>query len=229
MNTPHTQLLVVDDHPLMLDSLAQLAGQALPNATVFRASSYAEARRLVGDAAALDMVLLDPGLPDVSGSLAIQGIVHAMGLGSVVVVTASDQPQDQETAWAAGAHSFISKGADPAVLMAGLQAVAQGQRVLVCRHNLVAVPPAHSCASAGLSARQLQVLYAICAGHSNKVIARQLHIAEKTVKAHLSAIFEKLEVSSRTQAALVARRLRLVSDLPEDNPSAPLPLVLMDD
>jgi DNA-binding NarL/FixJ family response regulator len=229
MNTQHTKLLVVDDHPLMLDSLAQLAGQALPHAAVLTASSYAQARRLVGGAASPDMVLLDPGLPDVSGSLAIQGMVHALGLGSVIVVSASDQMQDQEAAWAAGAHSFISKAADPAVLMAGLQAVAQGQRVLICRQNVVAVPSAHSSASSGLSARQLQVLCAMCAGHSNKVIARQLQIAEKTVKAHLSAIFEKLDVSSRTQAALVARRLCLVNDAPEDNPTAPLPLVSMDD
>lgn len=229
MNTKYIKLLVVDDHPLMLESLAQLAALALPHASVLRAASYAEARRLVGDAAAPDIVLLDPGLPDVSGSQAIQGIVHALGLGSVVVISASDQLQDQEAAWAAGAHSFISKAADPNVLMAGLQAVAQGQRVLICRQNGIALPPANPSGSAGLSARQLQVLCAMCEGHSNKVIARQLQIAEKTVKAHLSAIFEKLEVSSRTQAALVARRLCLVTDASESDQTSPLPLLSMDD
>jgi len=229
MNTNCIKLLVVDDHPLMLESLALLAAQALPSATVLRASSYAEARRLVVDAASPDVVLLDPGLPDVSGSQAIQGIVHALGHGAVVVISASDQLQDQEAAWAAGAQSFISKAADPDVLMAGLQAVAQGQRVLICRQNGMAVPPANAPGGSGLSARQLQVLCAMCAGHSNKLIARQLQISEKTVKAHLSAIFEKLEVSSRTQAALVARRLCLVTDACESSPTAPLPLVSIDD
>lgn len=217
------KILVVDDHPLMLESLVQMTLQALPqNTQVSRASSYAEARRQATDAIAPTMVLLDPGLPDLCGVQAIQGMVHALPHCAVVVISASDTPQDQEAAWAAGANSFISKAADANVLMAGLQAVAKGQRVLICRHNAIAEPPDKVPASSGLSARQLAVLCALCAGHSNKMIARNLEISEKTVKVHMGAIFQKLDVASRTQAALAARRLGLV---PNDTDAAATALI----
>lgn len=210
------KILVVDDHPLMLESLVQMVVQALPNCTdISRAASYAQARRHATDAFSPRMVLLDPGLPDLSGAQAIQGMVSALPDGAVVVISANDSLQDQEAAWAAGAHSFISKAADATVLVKGLQAIAQGQRVLICRQNVMAVPPETAPTSSALSPRQLAVLCALCAGQSNKVIARHLDISEKTVKVHMGVIFQKLGVASRTQAALVARHLGLVSEAPE--------------
>jgi two-component system nitrate/nitrite response regulator NarL len=207
-NTP--LLLVVDDHPLMLEGLVQIAGQALPGHRLLQASNFADARRLsLGDQPP-QLVLLDPGLPDLHGLAAIQGMVKALPAGAVVVISANDQPQDQEAAWVAGARGFISKGAPPEALMAGLQAVAQGRRVLVTRQQGLNEAPAPPAEQAGLSARQLEVLAAICEGQSNKQIGQRLEITEKTVKAHVSAIFDKLKVANRTQATLAAQRLQLV-------------------
>lgn len=211
------KLLVVDDHPVMLEGLAMIVAQALPEHVVLKASSFAEAHRHAIGAAPPVLVLLDPGLPDLSGSSAIQGMVNALPEGAVVVISANDQAQDQEAAWAAGAQAFISKAARPEDLVAGLQAVAQGQRVLITRHQWSEAPPANPASSGGLSARQFEVLAAMCEGHSNKLIAQRLQIAEKTVKAHVGAIFEKLKVANRTQATLVARRLGLVNE----DPAAP--------
>lgn len=213
--TDHTRtLLVVDDHPLMLEGLSQIAGQALPDHTVLQAASFAEARRhALGDEPPA-LVLLDPGLPDLHGLPAIQGMVRALPAGAVVVISANDQAQDQEAAWVAGARAFISKSARPEDLVSGLQAVARGERVLITRHQGMVEPPPSPVEQAGLSARQLEVLVAMCEGHSNKLIAQQLQITEKTVKAHVSAIFAKLDVVNRTQAALAARRLQLVPDEP---------------
>lgn len=205
-------LLVVDDHPLMLEGLSQIAAQALPDHAVLQADSFAEARRhALGDAPP-ELVLLDPGLPDLQGLSAIQGMVKALPDSAVVVISANDQPTDQEAAWAAGARAFISKSASPEDLVAGLKAVAQGERVLITRQQGMVEPPASPAQQAGLSARQMEVLVAMCEGHSNKLIAQQLQITEKTVKAHVSAIFDKLDVVNRTQAAMAARRLQLVLD-----------------
>ena len=204
-------LLIVDDHPLMLDGLLQIASQALPGHQLLRASDFADARRLAQGEQPPQLVLLDPGLPDLHGLSAIQGMVKALPAGAVVVISANDQPQDQEAAWAAGARAFISKGAPPEALIAGLQAVAQGRRVLVTRQQGVNEAPPPPAEQAGLSARQLEVLRAMCEGQSNKQIGQCLDITEKTVKAHVSAIFEKLQVANRTQAALAAQRLQLVA------------------
>lgn len=207
------KLLVVDDHPVMLEGLAMVVAQALPGHEVLKARSFAEAHRHTGDATPPELVLLDPGLPDLSGAPAIRGMVNALPDGAVVVISANDQPQDQESAWAAGAQAFISKAASPDNLVAGLQAVAQGQRVLITRHQWASAPVPAASSDGSLSARQLEVLRAMCEGQSNKAIALRLQIAEKTVKAHVGAIFDKLQVANRTQAAMVARRLGLV---PED-------------
>lgn len=213
--TAHTRtLLVVDDHPLMLEGLSQIATQALPEHAVLQASSFAEARRHALSDEPPALVLLDPGLPDLHGPSAIQGMVKALPAGAVVVISANDQPHDQEAAWAAGARAFISKSARPEDLMDGLRAVARGERVLITRQQGMVEPPPSPSDQAGLSARQLEVLVAMCDGHSNKLIAQRLQITEKTVKAHVSAIFDKLDVVNRTQAALAARRLQLVPDEP---------------
>lgn len=101
----------------MLESLAQMVVQALPDCTdISRAASYAQARRHATDAFAPCMVLLDPGLPDLSGAQAIQGMVHALPDCAVVVISANDSLQDQDAAWAAGAagaHSFSPRRPTP--------------------------------------------------------------------------------------------------------------------
>ncbi len=209
------KLLVVDDHPLMLDGLVQMAVQALPDHQILPARSLAEAMVHAESDPPPCLVLLDPGLPDTSGAGAIRRLVSALPGSAVAVISANDHPPDQEAAWAAGAQAFMSKAAQPQELIGGLQALSRGERVLITRqHGRVAAPEA-PLAQHGLSARQLEVLEAVCQGLSNKVIAQQLDISEKTVKAHVTAIFERLQVVNRTQAALAARRLHLVrQDLP---------------
>lgn len=206
------KLLVIDDHPVMLEGLALLAAQALPQHTVLKASSFAEGHRLAQQDGPPDLILLDPGLPDMPGPLAIRGMVKAVPGGSVMVISASDQAHDQEAAWAAGAHAFASKAARPEDLIAGLHALANGQRVLITSTGRREVPVSDLPQRGELSARQFDVLSALCDGLSNKMIAQRLQITEKTVKSHVGAIFEKLKVANRTQAALVARRLSLVNE-----------------
>ena len=212
------KILVIDDHPVMLEGLASLAALALPGHTVLKASNFAEGHRLAQHECPPDLILLDPGLPDVPGPPAIRGIVKAAPACSVMVISASDQLHDQEAAWAAGAHAFASKAAPPEELMAGIQAWSQGQRVLVMPAGRLEMPAADPPRRGELSARQFDVLVALCDGLPNRMIAQRLQITEKTVKAHVTAIFEKLGVANRTQASIAARRLGLIQDA--DPPSA---------
>lgn len=215
------KILVIDDHPVMLEGLAQLAAQAMPGHTVLKASSFAEGHRLAQHACPPDLILLDPGLPDVPGALAIRSMVNAVPGGSVMVISANDQAHDQEAAWAAGAQAFASKAARPEDLVAGIHAVAQGQRVLLTPTEQRDVTELDMPQRGSLSARQFEVLVAVCDGLSNKLIAQRLQIAEKTVKSHVGAIFEKLGVANRTQASIAARRLGLIKDaLPPASPPA---------
>lgn len=212
------KLLVIDDHPVMLEGLALLAAQALPQHTVLKASSFAEGHRIAQHECPPDLVLLDPGLPDVPSALAIRSIVKAVPGGSVMVISASDQLHDQEAAWAAGAHAFASKAARPEDLMAGLLALANGQRVLITPTEQRDVSEADLQRRGALSARQFDVLVALCEGLPNKTIAQRLQITEKTVKSHVSAIFEKLGVANRTQASVAARRLGLINEVAPPSP-----------
>lgn len=207
------KLLVIDDHPLMLEGLASLAARALPQHTVLKASSFAQGHHIATSECPPDLVLLDPELPDVPSALAIRSMVHAIPGGRVVVVSASDEVHDQEAAWAAGAHAFASKAARVEDLIAGLHAAANGQRVLVTSREPRERPhKADTRHRSGLSARQHDVLLALCEGLPNRAIAQRLQIAEKTVKSHVTAIFEKLGVANRTQASLAARRLGLINE-----------------
>jgi DNA-binding NarL/FixJ family response regulator len=132
----------------------------------------------------------------------------------ILVLSASEDPQDAETALAEGAHGFVHKSADSRQLMDALRRVMQGQSGVVWASPL---GPASMPILAGavdpltrLSARQTQVLHLLCEGLRNADIAQRLSTTERTVKAHISAIFAGLEVNSRTQAVIVARRAGLL-------------------
>lgn len=204
------RVLIVEDHPVMLQGLSQLVNQSQGEVCVEHATQVDEARRHAQAGFAPELVLLDPGLPDLQGRTAIRALTQLFPDAILAVISANDLPQDVEAAFDAGAHGFLSKAAQPAELVRALQDVARGQRVLLTRQGKSPAPPSTG-ADGGLSERQLEVLRAICEGQSNKQVASTLQIAEKTVKVHVSAIFEKLGVANRTQAMLVAQRLGLVA------------------
>ncbi|MCA3219052.1 MAG: LuxR C-terminal-related transcriptional regulator [Pseudomonadota bacterium] len=205
------KILIVEDHPVMLEGLRGLVRHAFPGQEPAHAGSFAAAReQCVGD---LRLVLLDPGLPDLRGVAAIRGMKGALANCPLVVVSADDNPHCVQMAWEAGAQGFISKAAAPSDIVQCLREIADGKRMLLTRDVVARLDPVESVESGGaLSDRQLQVLQALCEGLANKEIAQRLRIAEKTVKVHVGAIFEKLGVVNRTQASMAARRLGLVRD-----------------
>jgi two-component system nitrate/nitrite response regulator NarL len=173
------------------------------------ASSAEEGLRLAGATADLRMILIDPGLPRMNGVEAIAAFYRAHPSALIIAVSASDDRREVAAALRAGALVFVSK-AVPAGVLSGVVADALAGKVhsvrwitpdgdqAITEEGLPEMPP-----------RQREVLTLLCQGHSNKEIGLRLNLAEITVKMHVSSIFRALQVASRTQAILAARRLGL--------------------
>lgn len=210
------RLLIADDHPLFRAALRQAAAASVEDCTVLEAADlHAALERLRVDAD-IDLVLLDlhmPGSQGLSGLAALRGQHPAV---AVLVVSAHDEPRVIRRVLDHGAAGFIPKSASPAEIGEAIRAV------LDCRSWL---PPALAAAVAALPAdpadadlagrlarlteQQYRVLALLADGLLNKQIADRLAIQERTVKAHVTAIFEKLGVRNRTQASALLHAMAL--------------------
>jgi DNA-binding NarL/FixJ family response regulator len=196
------RVLIVDDHAVVRQGLAQLLGSADDVDVVGTAGDGDEAVELVTSTAP-DVVLMDLSMPGVDGVEATRRI----GEGArVVVLTSFADERRIVDALDAGACGYILKDATPDEVLAAVRAAAAGDvpldpkaaRVLLERRRVGG--PARR-----LSDREREVLALVAEGLANKQIARRLSITERTVKAHLTNIFQQLGVTDRTQAALWAR------------------------
>lgn len=207
-------ILVIDDHPLYRDALARLLPQVFSTATVLSADNWANATRMLDAVDRVDLALLDLDMPGTHGRGVLQALRARQPGLPVVIVSASEDPAEARRCLAEGAQGFIPKSARTEVLAAALRLVSEGgiylpPLLLNAAPDDIATPPAHGEA---LTSRELQILALLCDGLSNKAIARQLGIAEPTVRSHLSAMFRTLGVVNRTQAARVARERGLLGD-----------------
>lgn len=210
------KLLVVDDHPVFRDGLAALLRQAAPNTSVLQASNTEEGVHIAESAEELDAVFVDLMMPGLAGEGAVKEFARRCPELPVIVLSSSENPSDVRRVLNAGALGYIPKSATPQTVISALQLVLSGN---------IYVPPLmlHSAEHSGgakgeaqipqalaqMTERQLDVLKHLRDGLSNKEISAQLGIAEKTVKAHVAAIFRTLNVVNRTQAANAVREMKL--------------------
>ncbi len=213
------RVLVVDDHPLVRRGLRSLVDQADGVEVVEEA---ADGERGVA-AAALhrpDVVLMDLSMPGIGGVEATRRIVAADPRVHVVVLTSVPDASSVREALAAGAVGYLLKDAEPAAVVAGVRAAAEGgapldpraaRALLPDRSAPVAAVPDRT-APAGVpqpaafvSGREAEVLRLLGRGLANKQIATELGISERTVKAHVGSVFRRIGVADRTSAALWAR------------------------
>ncbi len=203
------RVLVVDDHPVVRQGLRTFL-DLQPDITVVGEAS--DGASCVAAAAELhpDVILLDLRMPGSDGVEALQGL-RELGLPArALVITSFTEPAAVLPAVRAGAAGYVYKDVDPPALAAAIRAVHAGHVLLHPDVAAVLATGTRSADAAHLTARERDVLVEVAHGRSNREIARELGLAEKTVKTHVSAILTKLGVQDRTQAALFAVRSGLV-------------------
>jgi DNA-binding NarL/FixJ family response regulator len=201
------RVVLVDDHAVVRTGLAQLLGGAGDIEVVGQAGDGAEALDRVRETRP-DVVLMDLQMPRVDGVEATRRIVAEELGAEVVVLTSFSDSARIVAALDAGAVGYLLKDADPEEVLDGVRAVSRGESPLhpkVARELLTSREQTPS-ADVALTPREAEVLGLVKAGLANKQIARRLEISERTVKAHLTSVFQRIGVADRTQAALWAER-----------------------
>lgn len=211
--------LIIDDHPLIQDAVREVLRRLDARAAIDVADGCERGLDLAADGKDLDLVLLDLNLPGLSGIPALKLWRRRYPDVPVVVLSAATDQQTVLAAIEAGAAGFVPKSSSNEVMVNALRLVLAGGKYLppeVLWHARGDVTRRTRqgatlyAQTLGLSARQAEVLKFIARGASNKLICRELGLAERTVKAHVTAIFRALKVTNRTEAAIEAARLGLV-------------------
>jgi DNA-binding NarL/FixJ family response regulator len=200
-NTP-VRIMVVDDHPLLREGVAALIATEPDLQLVAVAADGREAIEQFR-ATRPDVTLMDLQMPNMSGIEAVISIRNEWPDARIIVLTTYAGDALAMRALKAGAQAYVLKGMVRKELLETIRAVNQGERRI---QPDVAVQIASHTADASLSARELEVLELIAAGHSNKAIGSRLSINEETVKGHVKNILAKLGARDRTHAATMAFR-----------------------
>ena len=192
------RIAIVDDHPIVREGLAA----ALEKRDFIIAASFSSAEELLGSRVDAEVVLLDLELPGMSGVDAIPKIA-----ARVLVLTAYANDEQIDAVLRAGAGGYLLKGASIDEIERAIRAVARGESYIDPRvaSRVVALSRAPR-----LSNREREVLRLVANGRSNKEIAGELGVTERTVKFHVTAIFNKLGADNRAQAVAIAHQRGLV-------------------
>jgi DNA-binding NarL/FixJ family response regulator len=202
------RVLIADDHAIVRTGLSQLLGTADDIELVGAAGDGAEAATMAAELRP-DVVLMDLSMPGTDGISATERIVAASPEVHVLVLTSfSDQARILD-ALQAGAEGYLLKHSEPEVILAGIREIVSGGSPLDPKAARVLLTNRRSPGpGTKLTDREQEVLDMVGAGLPNKTIARRLGISERTVKAHLTNVYQRLGVTDRTQAALWAQRQR---------------------
>jgi two-component system nitrate/nitrite response regulator NarL len=205
------QVAIVDDHPLFRDGLIQTLRAERDIEIVGQATTAPEAVELAGELLP-DVVLLDVTIPG-SGLVAAQGITAISPVTKIIMLTASEAEEDVLAALKAGARGYILKGVSGPELVKIVRDVYAGEAYVtptLAASLLTEMNPARAGQRPvtrpldDLTDRERQILEQVAAGLSNKEIAQQLFLSEKTVKHYMTNILQKLHVRNRVEAALLA-------------------------
>lgn len=197
------RILVVDDHPLFCEGLAHAALRLRPAWRLQFAHSAGCAHRALA-AGELDLAIVDVGLPDVDGFSLLRAIASQYPQLPQILISGRNDAAVRVRARTSGARGFIAKTMPPDSIVDSVDAVLRGELALD------PLPKGDS-AMPKLSPRQAEILELLSEGHGNKEIRHRLGIAERTVRSHLTELFQLLDAHSRTQALIRARELGLIA------------------
>jgi DNA-binding NarL/FixJ family response regulator len=209
------KILVIDDHPLIREAVRNVLGRLGESIVALEAADCDCALSIVDEHPDLDLILLDLGLPGTSGMDALGMLRERHPAVPVVVLSASDDRDTVVEALDRGAMGFIPKSSSNEIMLNALRLVLSGgvylpPKVFISNHATLPAPM--PVANLGLTERQLQVLVLMVQGKPNKLICRELGLAESTVKIHVTAILKALHVTSRTQAVIAVGRMGIKLD-----------------
>ena len=202
-----TKILVADDHPLFRDAVKLAIAKAAPDAEAVECGNLQQALEHLQSGAAIDLLLLDLYLPDVDGFGGLLQLRSEYSQVPVAIVSACDESEIISKAIGFGALGYIPKTAALDEITVAIGKLLRGEKY---HPELPAQADVAELASfTSLTPAQLKVLGYLKNGMLNKQIAYDMSISEATVKAHMTAIFRKLNVRSRTQAVIAAASLSL--------------------
>ena len=204
-------LLIADDHPLFRGALREAVTGLFSRAHVGEAGTFEEVTELIEKSGDVDLILLDLSMPGVRGFSGLMYLRAQFPSLPVVVVSANDDPAVIRRCMEFGASGFIPKTLGIEALRQAIARVLQGEAWTPPDVDLARGSDAESAAMIArlstLTPQQVRVLMMLSGGLLNKQIAYELGVSEATVKAHVSAILQKLGVESRTQAVIAAGRI----------------------
>jgi len=209
------RILIVDDHALFREGVNAIL-KSVPDIEIV--GEVGTGREALTQATELtpDVILMDIQMPDLNGVEATRRILETQPGVGIIIVTMLEDDDSLFSAMRAGARGYVLKGADKAEMLKSIRAVAEGEalfgpaiaaRLLNFFHDKPASPKVDSSSTPfpGLTEREREILACIARGATNSEIAEQLTISLKTVRNHVSSIFNKLQVTNRAQAAIRAR------------------------
>lgn len=204
-------ILIADDHPLFRGALKQAIHSAMPSANLSEAGSLDDVTRMLASGFEADLILLDLTMPGVQGFSGLMLLRADHPEIPVMVVSANDDPGIVKRCIGFGALGFMPKTLEAEQMAVAVQSVLDGQ-IWVPQGIDLAVAQDTDAADTikrlmTLTPQQVRVLMMLSEGLLNKQIAFELNVSEATVKAHVSAILQKLDVDSRTQAVILASRI----------------------
>jgi DNA-binding NarL/FixJ family response regulator len=207
---PH-RLLIADDHPLFRGALREAVSGLFSSAEIGEAGTFEEVTERLEHGSDVDLVLLDLNMPGVRGFSGLMYLRAQYPGLPVVVVSANDDPAVIRRCMEFGASGFIPKTLGVDAMRQAIARVLQGELWTPPDVDLARPSDAETAALiarlSSLTPQQVRVLMMLSGGLLNKQIAYELGVSEATVKAHVSAILQKLGVESRTQAVIAAGRI----------------------
>jgi DNA-binding NarL/FixJ family response regulator len=205
------RFIIVDDHPLFRGALSQALSDAFADAEVLQAGSLDELTQRLATAGEIDLILLDLTMPGVHG---VSGLLYLRAEHPevpVVIVSASDDPGTIRQCLDCGASGFIPKSQPVEAMRDAIRKIMDGEVWLPTDVDLTNVPSGETAELVSrmstLTPQQVRVLMMLGEGLLNKQIAFKLGVSEATIKAHVSAILQKLGVDSRTQAVIAINKI----------------------
>lgn len=204
------KFLIIDDHPIVREGVAAVLRQIDSAVEIIEAGDGATGLAQLAAHTDLDCVLLDLRMTGMAGMPAMEQMRRQYPAMPLLVISSSEDPADARRALAAGARGYLPKSAGRNTMLAAVRLVLAGEVYVPPMVLAIESSGPRAQPESALTPRQHDVLRLVCEGLPNREIGQQLDMHEKTVKAHVTAVFKALGVVNREQAIETARASGLV-------------------